>query len=200
MSSCPRSLGLLTLVLVACSNAGTEADARPAIESVPETLADTGTNTDALPEEQRGYFEDGEVTLAEYQAAYSQFAQCAVDMGVGDDLREQGRDEVTGLITYSTQTMLLPPGQSDGSTLNDCYQRRFAFVEMTFQTSDPAVLAAEPREQLDFFNENFRPCLDSIGIGVPDDLEFNDEHWAQLVGEATQAFQDGRCDSGPEGG
>lgn len=201
MASGPRSICLLTFVLVACSNAGTESDDRPLESSAPLELA--VLEKDGLPEEQRQYFEDDKVTFAEYQAAYGAFVQCAADAGVGDDLREQGRDEVTGLITYSTRTLLsppgqTPPGQSDGSELNDCYHRWFFHVERAFQGTDPAVLAAIPQEQMDGFNELFRPCLERIGVEVPDDLEFNDENWAELNDEAVRAFQDGRC--GPDAG
>jgi len=165
----------------------------PAPTQAPAVVA----NQD-VPEEQIAYFQDGKVTLREYQEAYGAFVQCAADAGVGDDLREQGRDEVTGIIEYTTQTLLLPPGQtppgqSDGSELNECYNRWFFHVEVAFHTSDPAVLAAEPQEQLDFFNENFRPCLEQIGVAVPDDLEFQDENWGPLNDEAARALQDGRC-------
>lgn len=199
MASYPRSVCLLlTFVMAACSNAGTEADDRTPISSGPLELA--VLESEAVPEEQRQYFADDKVTLSEYQSAYSAFAQCAVDAGVGDDLREQGRDVVTGLITYSTRTLLsppgqTPPGQSDGSQLNECYHRWFAHVERAFQATDAAVLAAEPQEQMEFFNENIRPCLEQIGVDVPEDLEFNDENWGQLNDEAVRAFQDGRCSS-----
>lgn len=194
----PRSLWLLTFVLVACSGVGTKSNDRPLESSAPATLI-APANHD-LPEEQRQYFEDGKVTLAEYQAAYYAFGQCAADAGVGADLREQSRDLATGVIWYSTQTLLMPPGQSDGSKLNECYIRWFAHTEAAFLTSDPAVLAAEPQEQMDFFNKNLRPCLERIGVEIPDDLEFNDENWAQLNGEAMRALQDGRCSPEAKGG
>jgi hypothetical protein len=184
--------------MAACSNAGTEADHRTPISSGP--LEPAVLESEAVPEEQRQYLADDKVTLSEYQSAYSAFAQCAVDAGVGDDLREQGRDVVTGLITYSTRTLLsppgqTPPGQSDGSQLNECFHRWFAHVERAFQATDAAVLAAEPQEQMEFFNENIRPCLEQLGVNVPEDLEFNDENWGQLNDEAVRAFQDGRCSS-----
>ncbi len=149
-----------------------------------------------VPVEQLPYFQDGKVTLQEYQEAYEAFKQCAADAGVGDDLREQGRDEATGLIEYSTQTLLVPgrttPGQP-GSELDECYSRWFFYVEAAFQNSDPAVLAAEPQEQLDFFNENLRPCLEQIEVAVPDDLQFQDENWFPLNSEVVTAINDGRC-------
>lgn len=204
MISYSRSICLLVFVLAACSSAGTTSDDRspddPSTE--PTKLSDplAISNSNNIPDEQRQYFEDGQVTLAEYQEAYGAFTQCAVDAGVGSDLREQGRDEATGVIMYSTQTELFPPGQFDGTMLNDCYQRQFVHVEIAFQTSDPAVLAALPQEQIDLFNQNIRPCLEQIGVEVPGDLEFNDENWAQLNEEAVRAFEDGRCGSGVEGG
>lgn len=197
MTSHARSFVLLTLVLAACSNAGATSDDRPP-ESLALALAVSDNNE--VPDEQSQYFEDGKVTLDEYQEAFGVFVECATEAGVGGGLREQSRDVVTGLIEYTTQTLLLPPGQSDGTKLNDCYQLRFAYVEIAFQISDPTVLAQEPREQMDFFNENYRPCLEELGVSVPDDLEFNDEHWAQLYEEAIAASQDGRCGSSDAGG
>ncbi len=196
MRSCLRSLYLLTIVLAACSSAGTKSDG----QQVPEASAAVATGNGDLPDEQRQYFDDGKVTLSEYQEAFSAFIQCAVDAGIGADVKEQGRDPATGIISYSTKTLLLPPGQEGDTELNSCYQRRFAYVEIAFQTSDPGVLAAEPQEQLEFFNENYRPCLESIGVEVPTDLEFDDENWAQLSQEAAAAFQDGRCGTDEGGG
>jgi hypothetical protein len=187
---------LLPLLLAACSTAGGDPDQNDA--SASSSVPVPAPVNRAVPEAQQEYFSDGEVSLAEYQEAFATFVQCAADAGLGSDLREQGRDEVTGVISYSTQTLLLPPGQFDGTKLNDCYQDTFVYVEVAFQTSDPTVLAAQPQEQLAFFNENIRPCLAKIGIEVPDDLEFNDENWLQLNDEATRAFQDGRCDTGED--
>lgn len=205
MRRVPGSYALLFIAvsITACSGTGSaspddasadEGSAPTQARSVVENVVE---NRD-LPEEQRAYFQDGKVTLQEYQEAYGAFVQCAADAGVGDDLREQGRDEVTGLIAYSTRTLLsppgqTPPGQSDGSELNDCYHRWFAHVEVAFQGSDPAVLAGQPAEQMRFFNENLRPCLEHIGVAVPDDLEFQDENWGPLNDEAVRAIQDGRC-------
>jgi len=198
MVSYPRSLFLLSLVLAACSSAGTTSDERPPESVTPPPLA--VSDDGEVPAKQAQYFEDNKVTLDEYQEAFGAFVQCAEDAGIGGDLREWSRDVATGLIEYTTQTLLLPPGQSDDTPLNDCYQSWFAHTEVAFQISDPAVLAAEPQEQLDFFNQNYRPCLEQIDVEVPDDLEFNDENWSQLVEEAVAASQDGRCSTGVEGG
>ncbi len=211
MTPCWRPILLLTVVLAACSGASTEQDERSSEQPDPSSGAEPGSaldganesatpSGDEVPAEQRQYFEDGVITLAEYQQAFSEFANCASEAGVGADLREQGRDEVTGLIQYSTQTLLLPPGQSDGSALNECFHRTFAHTETAFQISDPTVLAADAQDQIAFFNENYRSCLQEIGVAIPDDLEFNDENWAQLLEEAVTAQQDGRCSAGVGGG
>ena len=200
MSRVPGWYALLCIAvsLTACSGTGsgspgdTSADDGPAPTQSLPVVENFAENHD-LPEEQLGYFQDGKVTLQEYQEAYGAFVQCAADAGIGDDLREQSRDEVTGLIWYSTGTELLPPGQSNGTELNDCYHRWFAHTEMAFQTSDPAVLAGEPAEQMKFFNENLRPCLEHIEVAVPDDLEYQDENWGPLNDEAVRAINDGRC-------
>ena len=210
MRRVPGSYAVLFIAvsLTACSGTGrgspgdASADAGPAptqAPSVAENMVEIIAEQDDLPEEQRAYFQDGKITLQEYQEAYGAFVQCAADGGIGDDLREQSRDEVTGLIVCSTRTLLVFPGQAppggqyDGSVLNDCYHRWFAHTEAAFQTSDPAVLAGEPAEQMKFFNENLRPCLEHIEVAVPDDLEYQDENWGPLMDEATRAINDGRC-------
>lgn len=195
-----RSLGVLVVVAVAACS---DADAKPQDE-VPSggrgsTPAARGEipEFDDLPEEQRAYFEDGKVTLQDYQEAWGAFVQCAQDAGVADVLHEHDRDPVTGMINYSVSSYsdeLLPPGRFNGSKLNDCYQRWFAHTEMAFQLSDPAVLAAEPAEQMKFFDDYLRPCLGQLGVDVPNDLEYNDENWQSLNDQAVEALQDGRCD------
>ena len=92
MRRVPGSYALLfiTVGLTACSGTGsgspgdTSADDGPAPTpalSVVENMVEIIAAKDDLPEEQRAYFQDGKVTLQEYQEAYGVFVQCAADAG-----------------------------------------------------------------------------------------------------------------------
>lgn len=192
MTAYPRSSILLSFVVLAgCSGADTTSPDQPSSDVDRQVAAAPGS--EEVPPQQRQYFADNNITLDEYQEAYSAFVQCANDAGVGDHIREHGRDAATGLINFSTQTMILPPGQSTGTPLNECFITYFAHTETAFQLSDPAVLEAGEQEQMSIFNTGYRPCLEHIGVEIPSDLEPSDENWAQLIEEATRAQADGRC-------
>lgn len=190
--------GLLAVVSVACSGAGQASldhASAGGVGSPPATLAPI-PGFDNVPDEQRAYFEDGRVTLQEYQEAYGRFVECAQDAGVADVFHEVDRDPISGLISYSVSSYsddLLAPGDYSASKLNDCYQRWFAHTEIAFQVSDPAALAAIAAQERRFFDAELRPCLERIGVVVPDDLEVDDDNWRSLDDQAMQAFQDGRC-------
>ncbi len=168
MRRVPGSYAVLSIAvcLTACSGTGSaspddaSADDGPVPSQALSEVENIVENKD-VPEEQLVYFQDGKVTLQEYQEAYGAF--------------------------------VTSPDQSDGTELKDCYHRWFAHTEMAFQTSDPAVLAGEPAEQMKFFDENLRPCLEHIEVAVPDDLEYQDENWGPLMDEAVRALQNGRC-------
>ncbi len=201
MSRLPGSYALLFIAvgLTACSGTGrgspgdASADEGPApTQALPvvENMVEIIAEKDDLPDEQRAYFQDGKVTLQEYQEAYGLFLKCTEEAGVAASWNEVGRDEVTGVITYTITDYEegLP-----GSRTSECYERWWRDTEAAFQTSDPAVLAGEPAEQMRFFDENLRPCLEHIGVAVPDDLEYQDENWGPLMDEAVRAINDGRC-------
>lgn len=183
------------VVLAGCG--GSEpGDAAESVREVPEASS--------VNEEQRPYFEDGVVTLAEYQEAFAKFEQCASD--VGGVVSVSLRDPVTGLITYSSSSaleardeqsfdesgQLLPSAESP---MNDCYQRFFDLTEITFSTNDPTVLAAVPDEQIAMFNQIARPCLVANGVDVPADLEYGTPQYEDLINRWSELNIAGGCDA-----
>lgn len=146
-----------------------------------------------VPPEQREWFADGEIALTEYNSAFNRFFDCAKDGGGG--INEIGRDELTGVISYTSPASadLLGPGQENGSVENGCYQEFFVQTEIAFQQTDPIVLGGLPAQQMQLFNTGDRLCLDYLGIPVPADLEFLDENWMPLVERVMVAIKDGSC-------
>ena len=105
------------------------------------------------------------------------------------------RDPLTGRILYATSDDTTATGlpSRPPRTLGDCYQIYFLATEITFQQTDETMLAQMPAEQLEIFDQTFRPCLEQLGVPIPDDLAFQDENWPVLFVEASQALADGRC-------
>ena len=160
--------------------------------SVP--AATTGQNPVAgaqVPEEQRAAFADGKISLQEYQQAFEQFRSCA--LAGGGYVEETQRDPTTGEIQYGSRGMILPPGESNGTVENGCYQMFFAQTEVAFSATDPGVARSTDADQMRNFNQNFRPCLDHLGVAVPPDLTFNDKNWIPLLNQVTDAINSGKC-------
>ena len=100
---------------------------------------------------------------------------------------------VTGEMTYQTGGTLLTIGQTGGSVENECHQKYLAQTEVIFSTTDPGVLANLDVEQMHFFDLNIRPCLESIGVEIPDVLVVASDEWVRLLDENTKAHQAGNC-------
>lgn len=157
-----------------------------------------------VAEEQRQYFDDGVVSVAEYHEAFGRFRQCAID--VGGVVSESSRDAVTGVIKYSSSSPLEASGAqtmdesgnvspTPSSPVNDCYQRFFDLTELTFQLNDPAVQAAMPEEQLAIFGQVVEPCLTANGVEVPDDLEYGTPEYQDLSERFGELSSTGACDA-----
>ena len=179
-------LSMCVVVLSACSSGAA---------SAPTTTAPSGgfrvPGAADVPEEQRAAFADGKISLQEYQQAFEQFRSCAI--AGGGYVEETERDPTTGEIQYGSRGMILPPGQANGTVENGCYQRFFAQTEITFSATNTGVLGSTDDDQMRVFDQNFRPCLDHLGVPVPADLKFNDKNWIPLLDQVTDAINSGKC-------
>ncbi len=180
---CWGSLTVLAALAIAACSGSDSGSARTA--AAPAGLPDM----ELVPEEQLRYFDDGVVTLEEYQEAFTLFAECARELG--GRVSTQAPDPVTGMISYSTSFATQGVGVRSfdqdhnelrpvESPLNDCYQRYFDFAEWWFQTNDPTVLAALPAEQLEMLRQFAGPCLAEHGVDIPDDLEYGSPQYQEL--------------------
>lgn len=184
--------------LAGCGGSETSSSARD--------LQDAGIpEAGSVSADQRAYFEDGVVTLAEYQEAFSRFVECAA--GAGGVVSESARNPVTGLISYTSSALLQAEGaqvlDADGNVLptvsnpvNDCYQRFFDVTEIAFTANDPTVQAAIPSEQMAAFEQVVKPCLLANGVEVPVDLEFGSSQYRDLTDRAAELNASGSCGQG----
>ena len=142
--------------------------------------------------EQQAAFADGTVGLDEYQAGFALFQECAnVTEPLVVDIRT---DPITGLVGYGVNGELSPPGVSNGSPVDDCYQRYFSFIEATWQTTDPGMIEEGIQQNLEFFRLVVQPCLDANGVETPDQVVPGSEEFADLSKQFTDLVAAGKCD------
>lgn len=145
-----------------------------------------------LPDDQRAAFSDYVITRAEYEAAFDRFALCAE--GQGKSVTRYSNNPFTDEIVYGASGELLPPGQTGGGAVNECYQKYFAQTEIIFSTASREVLSNLDEEQMHLFDQHIRPCLELIGAEVPDDLVVGSAEWVRLLDANTAAHDAGKCD------
>ena len=104
----------------------------------------------------------GNVTTAEYHAAFEQFRQC--DAAGSARIANVEFDPATGAISYALNADEL---ETPGSQLYRCYTTYFDQVEKLWQLTDPVFLAWNEREATRVFDEVIRPCLEANHIFVP---------------------------------
>lgn len=172
------------VVLAACAS-------DDAAGSTPESRPAASSSVGDVPSEQAAALADGTVTATEYRAAFDGFQQCVTDGGGSITLTDT--DAVTGELTYTSSGDLLAPGQMGGSTENECYQRFFAQVEVTFSLTDPGVQDNLSSEQMQIFDQTIRPCLEYAGVDIPDDLAYGTADWLRMLDENTRALNAGEC-------
>ncbi|MCE9622818.1 MAG: hypothetical protein K8R99_10770 [Actinomycetia bacterium] len=153
------------------------------------TLTVTGF-AQVVPEQQRDLLSDGVVTVDEYEAAFHNFEACAREHG---GYVKYSLSQFTGEFIYETSGDLLPIGDTGGGDVNKCYQAYFAQTEVLFSSTNPQVLANLDAEQIAFFNETIRPCLESAGVEVPDNLFVGSNDWIRLLEANTAVHQAGLC-------
>ena len=140
-------------------------------------------------------FDDQVVDATEYQASFYAFQDCAA--GIGETITLDEIDPISGLIYYGSSSLDIVYGSGP---LWDCYEAEFVMVESAFQLTDPAVLAQGEQDSIDVFNLLLRPCLETLGIAVPDIVSIDDPEVSPLAAEATAALNDGRCENPAAGG
>lgn len=153
-------------------------------------------NTDILdggrvPDEQRAAFVDGNVDTNEYQEAFGRFRDCAnTSESLVVDIQT---DPVSGFIGYGVKGELSAPGTSNGSHLDDCYQRYFSYIEATWQTTDPGALESVIQSNMDFYHEAVQPCLIANGLEAPDDVVPGTEEFSDLSNQFLELDAAGKC-------
>ena len=153
-------------------------------------------NTDGIiptgiPPEQQAAFADGTVDLNEYQGAFGSFRDCANDAGA--PLVNIQTDPIIGYISFGVNGELSPPGVSNGSPVDDCYQRYFSYIEQTWQTTDPGVADKVVQDNLDFFHQVIQPCLEANGVAVPDEVIPGSQEFGELSKQFTDLDAAGSC-------
>lgn len=156
------------------------------------STGDPGHLTVDVPVEQQPYFEDGTVSLDEYQAAFEEFRSCAVELG--NDVVENGRDPASGVIAYSTAEELLDPSSGASNETTACYQRFFMATEIEFQLTDAAAIDASASRQLQEFQQLNAPCLADHGVSIPPDLEPGSQAFQELLAEFDRLALAGECE------
>ncbi len=192
LSRIPAVVFGLALVLAACASGnGEEAESLIPPEATIAALGD-------IPEEQRWAFEDGTVTVEEYQKGFDAFRSCVEEQGqrlVGVSI-----DPTTGLIEYGIPASGPDvPRQEDPLqiTAEECYLRWFQEIDATYQTMTPAVLEAALEEDRRRLDRDMRPCLQANGIEVGDVSELGRQALDRFSLRYVELFENGAC---PEAG
>lgn len=175
--------GLLILGGAGCGEGGSDTSAAP-----PSSNA---LNLDDIPPEQRAAFEDGVVSTLEYTEAFQQFEACA--NADERNVVDVASDPATGLIRFGVKGELTVSGPDNGSAVDRCYRRFFSEIELEWQTTDAAVLAAGNQESLDTFRRDLEPCLEANGYDVPDDIESGTQLFGDLTQVAITLINEGTC-------
>lgn len=168
--------------------------------SVPEVDED-GMLTE-VPVDQAAYFEDGQITLGEYEEAFQLFVDCAATAGGSVSVAEV--DAVTGQIVFQSSEPVVAAGfvlyDNDGNQLptpsnptTSCYQRHYDQVKLWFDLRDPTVAAATGDEQVELFYEMMAPCLESNNVAVPSGLDASSSEFLRLQDGFEQLLAEGRC-------
>lgn len=135
---------------------------------------------------------DGEVTIDEYNEGYEAFRSCAEERG--GTVETLGVDPASGLIAYSTATDIFDRDSSgELSVEGQCYSETFIAIEATFETTNPAAVAAAQQGIMDAFDLDVRPCLEANDVLIPDGLVVDSADWDQLTIEFSQLQQSGAC-------
>lgn len=184
---------MVVLAIVACGSSGSsDGSTDPASASSLATIPGGTTSSDAeVLSGQAAALDDGVVTLEEYQSAFAAFKDCAV--AKGGRVADVDRNPNTGLILYESASELLPPGQWGGSVENECYQAEFAEVEIAFATTDDRVLADADAELQRVFYTEIRPCMESLGIDVPNDVVMKSAEEIAFYERFVEAVNAGQC-------
>jgi hypothetical protein len=171
-----------TMMVCGCGGGGVGDESSPTQGAAP---------IDVTPEQQ-AFFDDGVVTLEEYQAGFAAFQTCARELG--SEVIDNGRDLASGVISYATSQELLDPASGQINETTTCYRRHFAATELEFQLSDPAALDAAAAQQLTDFQELNAPCLIDNGVAVPPDLEVGSQAYQALLTEFNELALAGQCE------
>ncbi len=142
--------------------------------------------------EQQPYFDDGVVTLDEYQAAFDAFRTCAVARN--KEVDETNRDPASGVIMYATSEELLDTTSGDSNDTTTCYVRHFMATEIEFQQTDSAALDAASSQQLRDFEQLLAPCLTENGFEIPLDLRAGSQAYEELSAEFNRLALAGKCE------
>ncbi len=193
-----RFLVVLAVGVTACG--GSESD-RVGGDVNPVTLPGSPDlelpGLDELPEAQRGAFEDGTITTAEYTEAFERFQACA-NVTV-ENVILNNRDPVSGYIEYGVNTVDGGGDPEDPNTPNGrCNAEEWFWTELAWQLSDPTFLQQGRQVEVDRYASEILPCLLENGVdapatfdGVPtpESMALEDE-WLRL-------YQAGKCGDSP---
>ncbi len=154
-------------------------------------IHDDATVPAGVPPDQVEAFSDGTVDRDEYHAAFVRFWDCS--RSVDAPLANVQTDPVSGLIGYGVIGDLSAPGPSNGTALDDCYQRYFSWIEAEWQTTDPGVDDLVMRQNMEFFRQVIQPCLEANDVEIPDIVIPGTELFGELSKQFTNLNAAGLC-------
>lgn len=119
---------------------------------------------------------------------------CSANTVVDETLVGDARtDPTSGYIGYGVKGDLAAPGPSNGTLLDDCYQRYFSWIEATWQTTDVGAVDMVIQQDLDFFEQAIRPCLEANGVVIPDGVMPGTNEFGDLSKQWTSIDAAGKC-------
>jgi hypothetical protein len=186
-----RVASLVSFVVLLCSCGG------PQLQdpSQGEPIAIPGVDLpglDHLPVSQRAAFSDGAITTAEYSAAYRAFEECANAAG-RQAIVDPHVDPVSGYISYGVFEGVGGSLEDPTSDTGRCYESEFHWIELVWEATDPTYTQQQTDFQLDQFESEGRPCLNSNGVDVPADVAIGSDTYGRLVAEWAALANAGKC-------
>ncbi len=173
-------LAILALSSLSCSD-----------NTVVDTVATHVDIRADIPPDQRDAYEDGTVDTGEYYGAFNLFRSCAnADEPVVVNIQT---DPTSRYISYGVKGDLSAPGPSNGTLVDDCYQRYFSWIEATWQTTDPGALDSVMQQNLDFFENVMRPCLEANDAAIPDEVIPGTDAFGDLSKQFESLNAAGKC-------